>query len=328
MALASFWRFVLLMVFLTNIIKNIETFEFTPREIKSGIIFRELSSAKVSYDSFSLIYHTNLTDYFGMRNQIKTCMENLDNTNFFPTETEPRRAYYNHLLEYMTKYEMEIDTYRASNNTNHKRSKRAFETIGNWMKSAFGLMDAESAQKIDKSINDLASESGELRKLNMATTTFVKENLIADRTNFKLLANRTNDLIHRVEEIGDSNNINIFQQEMDFMISTIWNSHQYYSNQILKHLEGAIYGKVSQLIPLESLKQDLILLENMLPEKQRLPINIHTEGTLNIFKFSTIRATLYRDKMLIEINIPKVDRESYKIYEIIPIPFKFGNIPL
>lgn len=219
-----------------------------------------------------------------MRNQMKTCMSKL-NTNFFPSGTEPRKAYYNHLLDYMKKSEMEINTFRTFNKTNidNKRKKRAIEWVGKLMNIAFGVMDADTARKIDEQINELMEDNRELKKLNMETTTFIKENLITDRDNFEKLSFRTNELINRVEQIRDTAGINQAHQEMDFMIATIWNSHQYFSNQILKHLEGAIYGKVSQLIPVESLRQDLILLENLLPEKQKLPINIRTESALNIY---------------------------------------------
>lgn len=313
------------MVLFTYTLDHSEALEFIAQDIKSGLIFKELSLAKVSYDSFSLIYHTNLTDYFQMRSRMKSCMNKL-NTNFFTTGTEPRRAYYNHLLDYMQKSEMEINTFRTFNRSEHRRNKRAIEWVGKLMNVAFGVMDAETARDIDKKINELVEDTYELKKLNMETTTFVKENLITDKDNIENLAKKTNELIDRVENIKDAAAISLAHQEMDFIITTIWNSHQYFSNQILKHLEGAIYGKVSQLIPVESLRQDLITLENLLPEKQKLPINIRTESALNIFKFSTTRATLFKNKMLIEINIPKVDRETYNIYEIIPIPFKYDNI--
>lgn len=89
---------------------------------------------------------------------------------------------------------------------------------------------------------------------------------------------------------------------------------------ILDHLHSALYGKFSQLIPNNELKNDLLEIEKLLSDQQQLLINIHAENPLNIFKFATTKTIIYESRLLIEITIPKIDREQYTLYKIIPIP--------
>lgn len=91
-------------------------------------------------------------------------------------------------------------------------------------------------------------------------------------------------------------------------------------------LQGAILGQVTHLVPLDSLSEDLLELEKLLPDKLKLPVNIYKENALNIFKFATTRAAIYHNRMIIEINIPRIDRVTYTAFEIIPIPIQINNL--
>lgn len=44
-------------------ISTMSAFEFIEKENHNGLIFVNLAAARVSYDSFKLVYHINLTEY-------------------------------------------------------------------------------------------------------------------------------------------------------------------------------------------------------------------------------------------------------------------------
>lgn len=47
---------------------------------------------------------------------------------------------------------------------------------------------------------------------------------------------------------------------------------------------------------------------------------------LHIFKFSTIRSTLYAQKIMVEVNIPVAEKEQHFLFKATPIPVQMGQI--
>lgn len=307
---------------------------FTAKEINSGLIFKQLSNVQVSYESFTLIYYTNLTEYLELKTKIKACYDTFDSIrnqlNARNFVSYSRRSYYRQLMSSMVRSELEISTYIIPSQTDSpKKEKRAIEFIGKIFNWAFGLMDADSAREVDKKILATQNAVNELRNLGLSMSTFARENLLTAKDKLSKFAARVNEIIHNLNALNKgvqaSMTVNSLILEIDTMIEILYNEHQFLTNQILKLLQGAISGQVTHLIPLDSLSEDLINLEKSLPDKLKLPINVYKENALNIFKFSTTRAAIYRNRMLIEINIPRVDRETYSAFEIIPIPIKINN---
>lgn len=314
---------------------GVTSLNFTTREINSGLIFKHLSNVEVSYESFTLIYYTNLTEYLDLKEKIKSCYDAFVSIKAQTVSNEfvgyTRRSLYRQLMNSMERSELEISTYVIPTHLiPQKREKRAIEFIGAIFNWAFGLMDAESAREVDRKISATQSAVNELRNLGLTVTTFAKENLLTTKDKLKKLASRVNEIVHNLNALNRgveaSMSVNSLVIEIDAMIQILYNEHQFLTNQILKLLQGATMGQITHLVPLETLSEDLINLEKTLPDKLKLPINVYKENPLNIFKFSTTRAAIYQNRMLIEINIPRIDRESYSAYEIIPIPIKMNNI--
>lgn len=53
--------------------------------------------------------------------------------------------------------------------------------------------------------------------------------------------------------------------------------------------------------------------------------NFIIENPLHLFKYSKIMSTLFGNRILMEVNIPIMEREIYTAYEIIPIPTTIDN---
>lgn len=301
--------------------------KFESMEYKSGLMFKELSIARPSYNGFKLVYRTNLTEFFLITEQIENCSIMIDHLcvpgNSLCLE---RKLYINKIIQLVKRTEKEISIYRNSATKTHSRSRRSFEFFGQIIDWFGSILDSKSAQEYDEKFNEVYQDSQRIRQLNLDTTTFAKENIILSGKKCTELADSYNKMEEQLFNHHSAVERNELLDKIERLANAWFLEHQFLSEQITKHLEGAIFGKFSQLIPIEQLTQDLGELELLLPDKQKLPINLGHENALNIFKFTATRATLYGNKMLIEISIPKVEIEVYTAYEIIPIPFKIGNV--
>lgn len=325
---------MLMIIFAVCMEKTI-SLNFEPKDYQSGLTFKQLSNIKVAYESFSLLYYTDLSEYYSLKEKMEICLNGIDTINKAENETihiDPARSiYYNQLYDNMIRSEEEVKAYLISDDyptfTNRDKPKRAIEIIGKMLNWAFGLMDADTAREIDKKIRDNQENTNALKLLDAEISMFARENVITNRDKFNLLANRINGLITNLTEIEKGLNkartLKYIVNEMSYLMETIYLEHNLLTNQIIKHVEGAIFGKVSHLIPNETLSRDLIVLKHkLLPDKQSLPIYLGFENSLSIFKYSATRASLFKERMMIEITVPRVDREIYFAYEITPIPIK------
>lgn len=296
--------------------------EFEEKTFESGLIFKELSNARVSYDGFVIVYHADLRDYFNVKTHVEKAMALMN--EIYSTGPvifgDIERAALQRQLEYMLQQETDINLYSIKS---LKRDKRALEFIGAFEHWAFGLVDAETAREYEAKIKDLEIDTSKLFKMDASGMIFFKENIATNKKVFEFLTNQTRSITDHINTHFKEANQKGKEMIMQSLINIInlWvREHEHASIQILKHLEGAVYGKASQLIPPSQFKEDLIKIERMLPENQRLPIDIYRENPLNIFHYSTTKATLINKRLLIEITIPKIDRELYIAYKIVPIP--------
>lgn len=220
---------------LSSLFIGITPMNFTAREISSGLIFKQLSNVEISYESFTLVYYTNLTEYLDLKNKIKNCLVAFDTIKNHLGSTDhhlgySRRSYYRQLISSMQRSELEIFTYVIPTRTEAKK-KKAIEFIGSFYNWAFGLMDADSARDIDAKILATQGAVNEIRSLGLTISTFAKENLLTAMDKLTKLALRINEIIHNLNALDKgvqaSMSINSIIHEIDSMIKILYNEHQF-----------------------------------------------------------------------------------------------------
>lgn len=328
----------------TTIITNLTTaIDFEERDYKAGLIFKQISKARVSYESFSIIYHANLAEFFDIKDELGKCLILLKRLCYHEAtdSCNTQISLLSHQITFLIASEQDIELYQPGDMTFHRKSKetkrvkRAWESVGTFLHWAFGVMDADTAREYDKKINELQEETHTLRKIEGDSLLFLKENIVTNNKTFsdiksymtKLTNLMDQNLNKTIEVINNKSVLSMIQQVVN--IAQLWISeHNYISNHILKHLEGAVYGKISQLVPKVQFFEDLRTIENMLPDNQRLPIDIYLENPLNIYKYSSTSASIFDRRLMIEINIPRIDTDSYLAYEITTIPVTLNGFPI
>lgn len=302
---------------------------FTENDYQSGIIFQKDSDARITYDSFSLVYHADLQQFFDIKDKIKDGYVELKRLCDFPSaHCEVIYMTIDRRMAKLNKNEADIGLYQLHA---PKKQKRAFFLVATAITAAagalFGLINTARGEMLATDIKNIRADQNVLTKIQHDELLFLKENIITEKKAFMHLNHVTTTILNdfgqmKVESLRNYTNIyrNFFISRVNQLIDHWFFEHEYASELILNHLHSAMYGRFSHLIEIRQFGEDLKRIEKELPDQQQLPINIHAENPLNIFKFSTTRAALYESKLLIEIIIPKMDRELYTLYKVIPIP--------
>ena len=71
------------------------------------------------------------------------------------------------------------------------------------------------------------------------------------------------------------------------------------------------------MITISELSEDLQIVEKKVHDDQKLPIYLDHANVLHMFKLTTISADIFKNRIMIEINVPTIEVEHFTIYEII-----------
>lgn len=310
---------------------HLNALDFTPQKHKNGLIFTSLSKARISYDSYTLLYHFDLTGFL----QIIDMVAKYNNATKFSCKSIhsiPCDILTNQIevqIEHMIRDEMDIGAYQQEV---VMKKKRSLEFVGDLAHWAFGIMNADSARKYDLKINELQNETSRIHNIQSEQLVLIKESIKVNNKSVSQMQDQIRKLNETVETYFYWNQLHhdfvytetVIHQTVAIAKLLIM-EHQRIAHQIIKSLESAVIGKISQLIPIEKLSADLFLLFASLKDNQKLPINYGREDPLHIFKYSKITATLYGKRLLIEVTVPIAEREVYTVYKINPIPTTIGN---
>lgn len=164
---------------------------------------------------------------------------------------------------------------------------------------------------------NLAKEKTTLleRSIELSNKTFAdfEKNIIR-------LGNEISEL--RAKQIDDMREGNRLR-DIAGVATLIMMDHNKLSTQIKNALDGIMNGGIAELIPIHELEKDLIRI--ILEKNQALPTQIKGNGIYGIKNFVTTKATLYSEKIFLEIGIPVVERIYYSLYKAIPTPVKIEN---
>lgn len=195
---------------------------------------------------------------------------------------------------------------------------------------AFGLMDAKTAQKYDDIINNVQvnSSSSRIHHLDENQSAIIKETIQVTNRTFNKIYNHLNQLfvsnIYNHLLVNDQSTSYAYAQttkKLNGLITKTMSILHFMADEHNRLSSQIIKCKISQLVPDEILSQDLNHLESILREDQRLPIDLKMENVLHIFKFTTIKSSIFNGNLIVEIKIPIVQRASrFSVYRIIRVP--------
>lgn len=310
----------------------ITTFTFEHKEHKSGLIFLNQGKARISYDTHTVVYHVNISDFLDLSSHINNGINDIQ--KFTRELAAPRMNWNQHSefgngsgpdfiinqmlgeLDHIIRDVRDIEAYQQN-----QRQKRAVEWVGAAYHYAFGLTDAATARKYHAEV--IANKEATHRINNMVgeQTTLIKETIAV-----------TNGSIQQLKKhiFALENKLNITSNRQLYLSEILSNSfdiiqlmmleHRRISKQLKAALENSASGKITQLVPISRLQEDLKAIERLLNDDQRLPVNVEYENPLHVFKFSTATASLFNTQLMVEITIPIIETEHYATYQIIPVP--------
>ncbi|XP_031637272.1 uncharacterized protein LOC116349811 [Contarinia nasturtii] len=323
-------RIPLTLILIASSLRSYSSFDYQEQDQKVGLTFIKLSEARISYDSYTMLYYIDISEYKKLTRLVETF---IDNSTVLCSHINGDSCgnilrHVNIGLNYMRRNELDIEAYQQK----QSKTRRAIEIIGKALHWAYGLMTAETAREYNYKIENLKNDSTRFFNIIEDQTALIKEVIeINNKTasdfqkSISSLRNYIKTYVSNGKKWLDGlHSENVFSRGIQ-LATLIMTQHAQISREILKCLEDVISGKITQLVPKDRLQQDLLKIESQLKDNQRLPINFNIENPLHIFKYSQVASSLYGEQLLMELTIPIIEREVYTVYKIIPTPTKIEN---
>lgn len=255
---------------------------------KTGISFVKLSKARVSYDTYTVLYHIDIAQYKNITKAVEAFYKYANNEcdTLGSHSCKAMLDQAGVLLNHMKQDESDIEAYQQD--LQNKRNRRALEFIGDFHHWAFGLMNAESAREYNQKIENLQNNTERMHNLMNEQTLLIKESLILNNKTAFNLDRQVKKISTAITQYREETfiRVNWVQAELTLtesatIIKMMETEHRRITLQIMKCLEEIASGKITQLIPRDRLVNDLLYIERHLKEEQKLPIDFMTENPLH-----------------------------------------------
>lgn len=186
-------------ILIMAIINGGYSMEFQEMNNQSGLFFKEIAKTKVSFDSFVLVYHINLTEYYNIQEKTTTCYTSIQKVcKSQGNYCEMVLIDMERKMSRMNEFETNIQLYEP---IKHRAKRNPIIAAAALIASiAFGVIDIMAINKYDKMISDLRADYTLLHKIQTDETIFLKENIIANKNTFKFLANITDEMTIEFEK--------------------------------------------------------------------------------------------------------------------------------
>lgn len=310
-------------IFLTvMIIATNAEYTFKPVPEQTPMIITKLARAHVSYDAFKMVFYVDLTEYNRLTGVLHKCIDAAERATLdtFDPSYNFTLAQLKHRMELMNHDEELIRAFRQ------KRFVLC-EFCGSVYHLLYGVMTEEQAQQWANVVNAIKNQTITDHDLLRQQTILTEAHLKHNKETFQKLETALDSTTNYIQKLASGtevllNNLQARVQAQNLIQIThlAFDEHAHLYGQIRRTLGEARRGKVTEIIPREKLMAELKRISDSLKSTQSLPIDVHSQNAMQIFKYSTISSTLFQDKLLIEINIPVTESENFNLFKATPIP--------
>lgn len=155
------------------IIGYVHTLAFNEEETTSGLIFTKLANAKISYDTYTIVYHIDLEKFFDIKERVEDSMNTFEqyckgiNSTIFNETCNNLLNQIRIKTTYMTRDEQDILAYQQNKNTKNSeypsRSKRSSIPY-NPQNNIYGIINENNVHKFDNKMDEIIKNSNPRQK--------------------------------------------------------------------------------------------------------------------------------------------------------------------
>lgn len=203
-----------------------------------------------------------------------------------------------------------------------------FAGVG-WLGHAlFGIMDADSAEKIEQQIAECQQNYNYQSQLIKEQTSVINLTANLMKESQAIIDKKFNNLSQAIMQLSNETDLLRKRDQLlnwAFQLSLIINRLEKTQHNILNMLTDLQQGHISSyLFTPAQFKRELEKMNDHIPDDQKLPINPQDDMAA-FYEIMRGQMRVTKKNVLIQIHLPLVSIEEFQVYHLIPVPSQHNN---
>lgn len=303
---------------------------YTESHESSGIIFVPIADTYLTYKEWRIIYYYDLKEYYHEINLMEQFLKRLEKictggTNRSDELTEACKLTLTHAANHIELIQRNKEIIESYDSIATREKRGALNIVGSLANTLFGIMDQEDAARYDADIQKLKLDQKFAAELIKQNTVINEKTIKAVNTTFFEVNRKLKELEANIMELNnetDGVKIGTIFNMMTNALTIIFIDHDQLNNEIRNILAHTLKGEITDIIPITQLRRDLQYVEQQTERDEELTIDLEKESIYHIFRAASIHSALRGNLIMMELRIPILDSEAFKLYRAIPIPTK------
>lgn len=293
--------------------------KFQPTNYGAGLTFIKLNKVEITRTTWQMLYFYDLSDYFIQIEKIQIIIDQIDALCRESTQKESCNVLLELLKNHMENSQMNAERVESFS-TNRRKRWAPLGYVGDIYAYVLGFMTKEDAEEMINNIENLQEIANYQRKLLQNQTLIIQQTVQINNRTYNDLKQNVDSLSLKINEVERNRTIDYHITTLTQIATLIIQNHNQVSSTLTNILQNSVNGKIINLIPKNQLEKDLRMITENLHSNQKLPINLKTQHVFNIFAVTSSKATLYKRRIMLLLNIPIVESDDMFLYKAIPIP--------
>lgn len=334
----TMYSIALSLLFFMNLILSTEaTYKLTTFDSNQTLYFDPLGQMHLIRDQWKIITYYNMSPYWQADKAVKQFSQYLEQTC---TKIQEQSHCKIIILQIQHEYD-ELQYYNQLLLSQHfgarPRTRRGLiNAVGSIANSLFGVLDQEFAEKYKRDIDLIHKNAFHLSQLYKNQTSVIEaEYNILKRTEATI--EKQHKIINKHLNYLDSVT-NTLQKEIDVMsiqqdfslaalatINMIQNLKRI-QDTFLDTMTEIYHGQINlHLLTPQQLRGELQIVSSQISKELALPVDDIQFNLYAIYKLLKVKARMTEEYFIFEITLPLISRDTFQLYNLIPIPVKINK---
>ncbi|XP_073831613.1 uncharacterized protein [Musca autumnalis] len=286
-----------------------------------GLYFEGLGTVKQNTAEWKMLVYYDLTPFVSEIKSLSSGLQTLQQMCPVLHQEEMCNIFVNNLKQMKNELLQEKELF-----VNRRLRRSPFNIVGNIARSLFGVLDADYAEEISKTINRAKNEHDHMSILLKnqtsiidSTINIIKQDEISNQRKIQEISEMVdrikNDVAKESSQLSNSQLVGLLSTYLALSAINL----QRVDSEIISVLTDTHSGKISPLLlSPHQLKEEISVIKANLPISHALPTA--GDNLIELYKLMSVKGAVTKYEVIFEVRIPLVNQQFFELFKVIPVP--------
>lgn len=315
-----------LLVIIMTCLRIIHGYNFTELEEPTGIFIIKSYDTYIAYNDWKMYYYINLGDFYNNIGLLKKCVDQMDGLCSNLTSSRGCNLLADRYRNHLVNLESELEFLEENHRPNFRVKRAPLDFMNTYLyKPIFGFLDENDGKIISERINELVNRTDKHIMYEQEELSLIQQSIQVNNMSITSMKNSLREFNEEITKVFMIQNDN-YQQLVQFnyvtvLATSIIQDQEKMLEKLRSTLQNTINGNLRDLLTVDQIRKNILEIDGTIDNSHR----ILTENNLDFQTILSVKAGLIDKKIMAEVVIPIVSRESYKLTKVTTLPITINN---